>query len=77
MIMATNNLISTFTINIFIVIIGKILTKMDLSFLLIKYLNSDAPLQEWELKGNTDEASEGLFPVELHQVSLHLVPQQS
>lgn len=66
MIMATNNLIITFIINSFIVIIGKILTKKHLSFLLIKYLNSNALLQEWELKGNTDEDTEGSFPVQLH-----------
>lgn len=63
MIMSTNNLVSTFIINSFIVIIGNILTKVHLSLLFIKYLNSDALLQEWELKGNADGASEGSFPI--------------
>lgn len=32
---------------------------MHLSLLFTKYLNSDALMQEWEIKGNADEASEG------------------
>lgn len=32
---------------------------MHLSLLFTKYLNSDALMQEWELKGNAGEALEG------------------